>query len=65
MNFHSAEWKEICDMIDKRIAELDKQNRGPLDHDQTCEIRGQIKALTALRATQPAPEVEPEIAYIR
>jgi len=65
MNFHSPEWKEICDKIDKRIAELDRTNRGPLDHDQTCEIRGQIKALAELRAWKPAPEPEPEIAYLR
>jgi len=65
MNFASNEWKEVCTEIDKRLAELDKTNRGPLDHDQTCEIRGQIKALAALRKWQPAPEVEPEIAFLR
>jgi len=65
MNFASNEWKEVCDEIDKRIAVLDKSNRGPLDHDQTCEIRGQIKALSALRQWQPAPEPEREIEFIR
>ncbi len=64
MNFHSPEWKEICDKIDKRIAELDRTNRGPLDHDQTCEIRGQIKALAELRAWKPAPAIEPETVYL-
>jgi hypothetical protein len=65
VNFNSQDWKEVQAEIDKRIAALYARIIGPLDHDETCDVRGQIRALQSLKTWQPAKEPEPEIAYLR
>lgn len=42
---HSVTWREVVRRIERRIDELDRENRKDLEEKETVSVRAEIKAL--------------------